>query len=83
MYLDVFSIIFSCTTNLIFLYDQCYGISSDRKVLSSKYVMNLDVRVDRSRDYLGFHLSLLLHLDLCRWCLDITPNSIGNEGLHD
>ena len=39
-----------------FLYDQCYGISSDRKVLSSKYVMNLGVRVDRSSDYLGFHL---------------------------
>ena len=33
-----------------FLYDECYGISSDRKVLSSKYVMNLDVRVDRSSD---------------------------------
>ena len=33
-----------------FLYDQCYGISFDRKVLSSKYVMNLDVRVDRSSD---------------------------------
>ena len=43
-----------------FLYDGCYGISSDRKVLSSKYVMNLD----RSSDYLGFQLSLLLHLDL-------------------
>ena len=66
-----------------FLYDRCYGISSDHKVLSSKYVMNLDVKVDRSSDYLGFHLSLLLLLDLCRWCLDITPNSIGHEGLHD
>ena len=66
-----------------FLYDRCYGISSDHKVLSSKYVLNLDVKVDRSSDYLGFHLSLLLLLDLCRWCLDITPNSIGHEGLHD
>ena len=62
-----------------FLYDRCYGISSDRKVLSSKYVMNLD----RSSDYLGFQLSLLLHLYLCRWCLDITPNYIGHEGLYD
>ena len=66
-----------------FLYDRCYGMSFDRKVLSSKYVMNLDVRVDRSSDYLGFHLSLLLLLDLCRWCLHITPNSISHEGLHD
>ena len=83
MYFDVFSILFSCITNLIFVYDRCYGISSDRKVLSSKYVVNVDVRVDRSSDYLGFHLSLLLHLDLCRRCVDITPNSIDHEGLHD
>ena len=79
MYFDVFSIIFSCIINLIFYMMGVMVYLPTVRFLSSKYVMNLD----RSSDYLGFQLSLLLHLYLCRWCLHITPNYIGHEGLHD